>query len=85
MKKLILGFALTLFLGTMTVSANFDNPPKDKEVKKTEATKTTASADKKECTQASADKKACGDKATASADKGCCSSKTTAQQTASTK
>ncbi len=84
MKKLILGFALTLFLGTMTVSANFDNPPKDKEVKKTETTKTTATADKKTCTQATADKKSCcSDKATASAEKGCCKGK--AAETASTK
>lgn len=75
MKKLILGFALALFLGTFTVSANLDNPPKDKQKTESCANKTTASADKKDCSQASADKKAgCSDKATtASAEKSCCS------------
>lgn len=76
MKKLFLGLALTLFLGTYTVSANNDNPPQDK-------AKTEAKAEKKECT--TAEKKACSSekKATASTEAKCCKSKSA--QTASTK
>ncbi len=78
MKKLILGFALTLFLGTYTVSANYDNPPQDK-------AKTETKEEKKECTKATADKKSCckDKEATASAEKKCCKAKST--ETASTK
>lgn len=78
MKKLILGFALTLFLGTYTVSANNDNPPQDK-------AKTETKADKKECTQATAEKKSCcsKDKATTASTAKC--DKTKTAQTASTK
>lgn len=76
MKKLMLGLALTMFLGTYTVSANIDNPPADK-------AKTETKAEKKECTQATAEKKACcsKEKATASTDAKC--TKEAAKTTAS--
>jgi hypothetical protein len=73
MKKLMLGFALTLFLGTYTVSANNDNPPKEK-------AKTESKSEKKECT---AEKKSCcKDKATAGTDAKCTKK---SSETASTK
>jgi hypothetical protein len=77
MKKLMLGLALTMFIGTYTVSANYDNPPQDK-------AKTEAKADKKECSKSTADKKSCcqKDKATASSNAKCC--KDGAKTTAST-
>lgn len=81
MKKLILGFALVMFLGTYSVSASsvIDNPPAEKP-------KTEAKASKKECSDATAEKKAeCKDKATtASAEKKCCD-KAKTSETASTK
>lgn len=72
MKKLILGFALTLFLGSY-VSA--ENPPQDK----------CKAAEKKECcTKAPAEKKACAKETTADkAPAKCCKAKSA--ETASTK
>lgn len=71
MKKLMLGLALTMFIGTYSVSANNDNPPQEK-----------AKTEKKECSKTTAEKKACSekDKSTASADAKCCKggAKTTA-------
>jgi hypothetical protein len=70
MKKLILGFALTLFLGSY-VSAG--NPPQDK----------TKAPQKKECcAKATADKKSCCKEMTADKAAGkCCKAKSTVATT----